>query len=363
MSARRRLGLKFVASALAYLLSVQSALAAVQSLQVQAGALPVGAAGAVGSSLQASHLTAGASALSGISLSPLSRPSLSAVPSVAPSGLLVAPSAAGDSVRAAPAGLPMPPAAAGAAVPVAEAVRALSEGKLQPAAQAADEAVQGVAKASSDDSKGSAEKQFSVLTGESRAQGASDIADPVPAAEPSAAKGPSLEPPAQSRTEAKPAIPAAPASEAKGGFGQVFKDPERNRSFWRYVLGNIIYTFGIEMYMVGLPYLVSAFTKNSLRENNDPRAGNAEVVQALVRENRSLVRIAHWAAQAFSYASVPLFTKNTDGSLKWLPRSFWIRSAVLGGIVGLFFASGVLSLSGVLYTLLAFIAVQSFFQG
>jgi hypothetical protein len=349
-----RLGVKVLAFLLAYLLSVQSALAAVQSVQFRTGTLPVGAAGAAGSALQGSRLAPGSLTLSGVPLQALSGPAFSNVPAVSPSAVI--PAAPVSVFRAGPApGAPVVPSVEPAPVPAAE--------KVQLAAQAADEAVREVEKASSDGSKAAVEKQFAVLTGERLAPASSDSVDPVPAAEASPAKGPSLEPPSQTPAEAVADVPAAPASEAKGGFGRVFQDPERNKSFWRYVLGNIIYTFGIEMYMVGLPYLVSSFTKNSLRENNDARAGNAEALQALVRENRSLVRIAHWGAQAFSYVSIPLFTKNSDGSLKWLPRSFWIRSAVLGGIVGLFFASGVLSISGALYTLAGFIAVQSFFQG
>ncbi|MCX5794042.1 MAG: hypothetical protein NTY77_00920 [Elusimicrobia bacterium] len=364
-----RCGLKVIASLLAYLLSVQSALAAVQTVQVQTGALPINAASAVGSSLQVSRLTAGAASLSGLSLQPLSGPSLSAVPTVDASGLRVIPGVVPQAAPAlGPAAAAVPVVSAAPAetkVPVAEAVRTLSAEKIQPAAQAAAEAVQGVEKTSADGSKSAAENQFGVLTGERRARGAEDVADPVSATqspELGGARSSTLQPSGEKPAQAQAEVPAA-APEAKGSFGQVFKDPERNKSFWRYVVGNIFYTFGIEMYMVGLPYLVSAFTKNSLKENNDPRAGNSEAVQALVRQNRSMVRIAHWVAQAFSYATIPLFTRNTDGSLKWLPRSFWVRSAVLGGIVGLFFASGVFSLSAALYTLLGFIAVQSFFQG
>ena len=89
----------------------------------------------------------------------------------------------------------------------------------------------------------------------------------------------------------------------------------------------------------------------------------ADALNALVRENRSLVRVAHWVAQAVSYASVPLFTRGADGSLRWLPRAFWVRSAGIAGIVGVFFASGLLNLHAALMTLMGFIAVQSFFQG
>ncbi|MBI5245024.1 MAG: MFS transporter [Elusimicrobia bacterium] len=367
-----RLGVKVVAFLLAYLLSVQSALAAVQSVQVRTGALPVGTAGAVGSAFQGAKLGPAALMLSGVSVQSLAGPSLSNVPAVsAAAGIRAA------APVAAPAAALAAPAVSAQSVPAAQAAAAPVEEKVQLAAQAADEAVREVEKASSDGSKAAVEKQFSALTGERLATASSDSVDPVPAAETSPAKGPSLESPAQGSGEAKAEAGGSGSSAgpgrtevltagvpaAKGGFGRGFKDPERNKSFWRYVFGNIIYTFGIEMYTVGLPYLVSSFTKNSLRENNDPRAGNAEAVQALVRENRSLARIAHWTAQAFSYVSIPLFTRNSDGSLKWLPRSFWIRSAVLGGIVGVFFASGLLSVTGALYALAGFIAVQSFFQG
>jgi MFS family permease len=374
-----RFGAKSIAALLAYLLSVQSAVAAVQSVQVQTGALPVSAAGAVGASLRFSQLFAGSLSFSAIPLQSLSAPSLSAVPTVSASGLRVIPAA--PQAQTLPEGLQAggpaviaaaPPAAATllaapaaeAKAPLAEAVRKLAEGRIQPATQAAAEAVRGVEKTSSDGSRSAAERQFSVLTGEIRTQGASDVEDPVSATrapELGGAISSTLQAAGERKAEPKAEVPAA--AQAKGSFTQVFKDPERNHSFWRYVLGSAIFSFGIEMYTVGLPYLVEAFTQNSLRENHDPRTGNAETMQSLVRQNRSLVRIAHWVAQAFSYATIPLFTRNSDGSLKWLPRAFWVRSAVLTGIVGLFFATGLFSVSTVLYSLLALIAVQSFFQG
>jgi MFS family permease len=157
---------------------------------------------------------------------------------------------------------------------------------------------------------------------------------------------------------------ASPPSPAKPGITQVFKDPERNRAFWRYVGGYSVFLFGFEMYVVGLPYLVSAITRNSLSENHDARAQNQEALKALVRSNRSLARIAHWAAQGVSYVTIPLFTRGIekDGPKKWFVRSMLVRAGVLAGISGLFFATGLLSVTGTFAVFLGLVALQSFFQ-
>ncbi|MBI2386447.1 MAG: hypothetical protein HYV14_10590 [Elusimicrobia bacterium] len=158
------------------------------------------------------------------------------------------------------------------------------------------------------------------------------------------------------------AVPPAPR---KAGITTVFKDPERNRAFWRYVGGYSIFLFGYQMYVVGLPYLISAITRNSLTENRDARAANEETLKSMIRSNRSLARIAHWVAQGVSYATIPLFTRGIDGDgpKKWLVRSMLGRAAMLAGIAGLFFATGLLSVTGALWTFLGLVALQSFFQG
>ncbi|MDE2510313.1 MAG: hypothetical protein KGL74_04250, partial [Elusimicrobia bacterium] len=114
-----------------------------------------------------------------------------------------------------------------------------------------------------------------------------------------------------------------------------------------------------------MPYLISAMTTNSLKEHKDPRAGNAETVKELIRTNRSLSRIAHWAAQGFSYIAIPLFTRNQeqDGPKKWLVKSMFVRAGVLAAVPVLFFATGVLGLQASMWVLFGLIAAQAFFQG
>ena len=98
-----RCGVKVLAFILAYLLSVQSALAAVQSVQIRTGAIPVGNAGSVGASSRLSQLSAGSLSLTGLSLSSLSGPALSNVPAVAPSaGLAAVPVSAPAAVSTTP---------------------------------------------------------------------------------------------------------------------------------------------------------------------------------------------------------------------------------------------------------------------
>lgn len=144
---------------------------------------------------------------------------------------------------------------------------------------------------------------------------------------------------------------------------KVFNDPERNRAFWRYFMGEQVYMLGFQMYVVALPYLMSAFTKNTIRESGRP-ALTPEELTALVRENRSNSRLAHWFAQAFSYIATPLFTRGGEAAPKtWLVRSSYVRAAVIFGIPALFFSTGLLGAGPSLAILLGLIGVQSFFQG
>ncbi|MDE2490248.1 MAG: hypothetical protein KGM24_05335, partial [Elusimicrobia bacterium] len=205
-----------------------------------------------------------------------------------------------------------------------------------------------------------ADAQFAALLGERLAAPAAADEPGAPSARGSAAS-PSLGKPSASAPEGEAAEPPAP----KLGLFRVFRDPERNKSFWRYVSGYSIFLLGFEMYVVGLPYLISSMTTNSLKEHKDPRAGSAEAVKELIRSNRSLSRIAHWTAQLFSYALIPLFTRGQgkDGPRKWLVRSMLVRAAVLAAVPALFFATGAMSLHAAMWVLFGLIAAQSFFQG
>jgi hypothetical protein len=350
---------KVLAVVLAHLIAAQSATAAVQAVQVRTGALPVGASAAVGSASLGSVIGASGLSFQAASLQSLSVLPLSAVPTVVGGQVSAAAPVAGPVSVAAPH-IAVPISAAAPAsqknVPVAQAVQTLSEKRIQPAVQAAAEAMRGVERAPADSSKGAAETQFRVLTGEKRSDSSTFVEEPV--AGTPAPLSASLRAPEAKAPEAKADVPA------RGGFTQVFKDPERNKTFWRYVAGYVTFLFGFRMYVVGLPYYISGLAKNSLAESNDPRLADGEAVKALVRENRSLARIAHWVAQGFSYALTPLFTKNgAEGPKKWLVRSYFARFAVLALIPTLFFASGLLSLNAAFFIFFGLVAAQSFFQG
>jgi hypothetical protein len=358
MKTAARFLVKSLAVVLAHLIAAQSAVAAVQAVQVRTGALPVGAPAAVGSAALGSLSSPSGLSLQSASLKSLSVLPLSAVPTVA-GGQVSAAAPVSAVPVAAPgvaASLPAAAPAAGKTVPVAHAVQTLSEQRIQPAVQAAAEAMRGLERAPADSSKGAAETQFSVLTGEKRSDSSAFVEEPVAGAPAPLAS--TLRAPEAKAASAQVEVPA------KSGFTQVFKDPERNKSFWRYVAGYVTFLFGFRMYVVGLPYYISGLAKNSLAEANDPRLGDAEAVKALVRENRSLARIAHWVAQGLSYATVPLFTKNgAEGPKKWMVRSYLVRFGVLALIPTLFFASGFLSLNAAFFIFFGLVAAQSFFQG
>lgn len=181
---------------------------------------------------------------------------------------------------------------------------------------------------------------------------------PVPSA-PYAAALPRL---AASGDSPRPEGASAPQEPAAPRGLRVFRDPERNRSFWRLFLGEQLHQFGFQMYMVALPYLMQAFTRNTLRESG--RVLDPEALSALVRENRSLGRLAHWVSQAVSYVAIPIFEGNgTGGPRRWLVRSAFARALFLFGVPAVFFASGLLSAPAALYVLLGLIGLQSFFQG
>lgn len=248
---------------------------------------------------------------------------------------------------------------AAAPKPVARTAAALAATQL-----AASKAVEGLSKASGDSASTKASTQFSALVSETLASPLRSDASLTPVAGRMAALSPSglsSKPLAAPSAEPAPAVP----SPKKAGITLVFKDPERNKSFWRYVAGYSIFLFGYQMYVVGLPYLISAITRNSLTENHDARAANEETLKSMIRSNRSLARIAHWIAQGVSYATIPLFTRGIadDGPKKWLVRSMLTRAATLAGVAGLFFATGLLSVTGALWVFLGLVALQSFFQG
>lgn len=254
----------------------------------------------------------------------------------------LAPSPAVSALRAAPAASASPAAPAAVAADAAKPVfAALSAAQDAPQARA---------------------EQPSAETQAASGRARFDLAAARPASEDAVAG--TLSAPADApRLDAPTPNPQKPKKSLADRV-QVFKDVERNRAFWRYFTGEQIYMLGIQMYVVALPFLMKAFTRNTLAESGRLATMTPDAVNALVRENRSNSRIAHWVAQAVSYAAIPLFTNNGERAPKhWLVRSSFIRAAVLGGIPALFFATGLMSGPVAMWTLFGLIAVQSFFQG
>ncbi len=346
-----------IALFLSIALGASPAFAQVQSVHVSVS--PAGFSSAAGAINSVS--AAGASFGSPLTLSLLS-------PSLSP--LLPAPSVAVQAVQlvhaapitAVPTALkPVLVAPSHPSVPTTLRATAVALTAIQ---SAASKAVEGLSKASGDSASSKGSEQFSALIAEPLSAPAQSDDGLTPSAGTMGAFSPSG---LAAKTLSAPAAgdETGPPAPKKAGITQVFKDPERNKAFWRYVGGYSIFLFGFEMYVVGLPYLISAITRNSLSENHDARAANQEALKTLVRSNRSLARIAHWVAQGVSYVTIPLFTRGVekDGPKKWLVRSMLIRAGVLAGVAGLFFATGVLSVSASLWMFLGLVALQSFFQG
>ena len=223
---------------------------------------------------------------------------------------------------------------------------------LAAAKTAAAKAVAGLDKAGGDASSVKARVQFATLTSE--ALGSSKTSDSGVVA--AGAMG-------ALRSGLVKSV-ARPASEKKLGVTQVFRDPERNKAFWLWTLGYGIFLVGYQMIAVALPYLVSSMTRNALNENHDARVSNEAAFSTLIDSNRSLTRTAFWVAQAFSYLSIPLFTRNAqkDGPRKLLVRTTFIRAGLLALIPALFFATGLMGVQASLWLLVGILAVQAFFQ-
>jgi MFS family permease len=377
-----------LALVLAYALGVHPAAAqVVESIHLSAPISNVGAAASSAAGIQAGGIRLQTYSLTpSVSLAPaLTAPAFNAAPSISASPAALAASAASaaaapaaaapaqavaaPALAAAPAASVVltPAAAANPSAPVANSAAAPAATPAQRVATirvAADKAVEKLDRPSGD-VRGMAGAQFAALTGETLAASAGDGVE-APSAKaladaPAAASLDKPTAPAESGGE-KADVPAPSAP--KKGFFQVFQDPERNKSFWNYVKGYCVFLLGYEMYVVAQPYLISSMVTNALAQKHDSRAGNQAVVNELIRTERSWSRIAQWGAQFFSYATIPLFTRNVekDGPRKWLVRATFVRAAALAGIAGVFFATGVIGLP-TLWVLFALIGVQSFFQG
>jgi len=225
-----------------------------------------------------------------------------------------------------------------------------------------------LASESGEDAHSAADLGFRALTGEKGIDAAAEV--PVPAGPAHGSprlQAPGTDPSGDTAAAQTPEDVPAPRASLAGSLRarlRVFADDERNRSFWRYLIGNTLYLFGVKMYVVGLPFLISSLTKNSLSDNHDARAASAEAVKALIRENRSLARIAHWVAQGVGYIALPFFAKNAEqGPKKLLLRTALIRTGILALIPTLFFATGVMGVQAALWTFMGLIAAHSFVLG
>ncbi|MBI5597280.1 MAG: hypothetical protein HY928_14395 [Elusimicrobia bacterium] len=294
----------------------------------------------------------------------LALPSLSPVLGALPSPA-VAPQASASALGASPvaqtvAASPASPAAAAAAeaAPRAEAPKAVAE-RLTVMGRSAAEAVRGLSSLPQGGARQAATVQFSALTGEGLSRPAASVADPVAVPQTLGAFKAARLWAANAATQEQPAADAPPAP--KKSWKQVFNEPERNKAFWRYFLGSSVFLFGFQMYMVALPYLIKSFVQNTTKEAG--RTVTAEQLTELVRQNRSMSRIAHWTAQAVAYVAVPMFNDGQSGPRKWLVRSLLTRAAVLAAVPALFFATGLMSGAAAMWTLFGLIGVQSFFQG
>jgi len=362
---------KILAAVLAVSIAAQPAFAAVASVQVQVGVqtgIPVGPLGSLGQGVSAPAL-AGESTASSLSMD-LGRSALPQVSAITPisrtDGTPASAAVRSGAVSKTGALGSSPMAAALSArtdIRTPQTPRAALDRKLHAISAVISEAGKDLPTLSEGGAHAAVEKQFAALAGETRT-GAGALETPVVAAGATTLgrSGISLKKAAE-KTAARTQAPTAEA-EAPAKFSQVFKDPERNRSFWRYLIGNTLYLFGVKMYVVGLPFLISSLTKNSLSDNHDARAASAEAVKALIRENRSLARIAHWVAQGVGYIALPFFAKNAEqGPKKLLLRTALIRTGILALIPTLFFATGVMGVQAALWTFMGLIAAHSFVLG
>ncbi|MFA6004759.1 MAG: hypothetical protein WC881_11910, partial [Elusimicrobiota bacterium] len=349
MNTKTRPWVRALAGVLAYLIAAQPVCAAMQYLPVRAGSTR----GAPAVSIPVLPGSAASSlSLSGTSLKLIAGSVLPAAP--APY--------VNRSIRAAVFGSALSATAVPALSP-----QALLGPRVSLAVSAAAAAVEGIEKAAPDQARAATEEQFAALTGERRAAGAADPAGPISVSQlsPRGAYSPALRPSVVQTAGPQSEVPSVYPETGKSSFFKVFSEPERNKAFWRYLSGYVVFLFGFKMYMVGLPYYISSLTKNSLREHGDTRLSNPDALNALIRENRSLARFAHWGAQFFSYATAPLFSRKAaqEGPRKWLVRSYLARGAILAMLPVLFFTSGHLALGGVAAGLCGIIALHSFFQG
>ncbi|TPW20006.1 MAG: hypothetical protein FD126_2117, partial [Elusimicrobia bacterium] len=273
-----------------------------------------------------------------------------------PSAALAAPAASVQA--AAPSLLAQPVLQRG--VPAQEAPRTVSE-RVAGLGKSVSQSVEGVAALPQSGARDAASAQFSLLTGERFARTAPSVdASPVAGAFGSLS-APKLSRPNPAAEEKKAEVPGPQAP--KRGWTQVFNEPERNKAFWRYFIGNSVFSFGFQMYMVALPYLIKSFTQNTLKEAGKLDQMTKEQLTELVRQNRSMSRIAHWVAQAVSYVAIPMFNDGQSAPKKWLVRALLARAAALAGVPALFFATGLMTGGAAMWTLFGLIAVQSFFQG
>ncbi|TBR23885.1 hypothetical protein EPO15_05125 [bacterium] len=358
---------RVLATALSVTLASQNALAQFSRAVVRpvpvAPTVPIGAA--AGLRVNAAPLTSPTLALPAGLAAPLALPAPKALP---------LPLAGEGGVRAAAVAVPVasalvsPAVVSPAATPHPNPLPQAGEGREKAAVservavlgKTVSEGMKGVAEMPQSGARDAASAQFSLLTGERFARTA-PASDAAPVAGSLGTLGAPRLAPANRAAEgdAKAEVPPP----AKRGWAKVFNDPERNKAFWRYFIGSSVFSFGFQMYMVALPYLIKSFTQNTLKEAGKLDQLTKEQLTEMVRQNRSMSRIAHWVAQAVSYVAIPMFNDGQSAPKKWLVRALLARAAALAGVPALFFATGLMTGGAAMWTLFGLIAVQSFFQG
>ncbi|MBI3299110.1 MAG: hypothetical protein HYZ75_13160 [Elusimicrobia bacterium] len=329
----------------------------VRPVPVTAGLPGVGAAGAAG---LASPASIAAPRLGLPAFTPsLAAPLILAAPTVSPEAAVQAEHAGAPAAVAVAVQASLTASAALASPTAPSASKSVAE-RLTVIGRSAAEAVKGLPALPQNGAHRAAAVQFSLLSGERMApRSAAFDAEPVQGAfsrGPAARLGRAVNAVTGDKKDEAPPAP-------KASWTRVFNDPERNAAFWRYFTGYSIFLAGFQMYMVALPYLIKSFTQNTLKEAGKLDTTTGEQLTELVRQNRSMSRIAHWVAQAISYLAVPMFNDGESGPRKWLVRAMLTRAAVLAAVPALFFATGLMSAGAAMWTLFGLIAVQSFFQG
>lgn len=245
--------------------------------------------------------------------------------------------------------------------------------------RAALRGVSRVKKGSDADARTAGETLEDALTGAKSSSGQDDVEAPEDSKSGSSRAKPALKPAASAevsgREDSEPPAPKAADAPAKAGVRarlarwagerlRVFRDPQRNKNFWRFFLGYEFMITGVQIGIVGLPYLVSSFTRNTLSPESQA-AVSQQAFDALVRQRRGTVAGASRLSQVLAFLSLPfLMGKQKGGAKKLLTRAGWLRAAVLVLIPLHFFVfSGLMPAAISFGVLLTVFTLQNYFEG